>query len=313
MTVSFDTSIFPKLDGGARAIWAPIVLEPISGSYERLVIGVAAANKSGFHVELANALDRLDCFYGINAEAIRHAIRIAGKCLKEDLALRSVDALQTPDSPLSGVVIGECRQGEGHSLEGIARGWMAALSSIYSSESAGAGSALELASPEPAFAFEGETGGSGDRLPFLVCDHVRAVKSSYERYFSADLRDGGQRRARGKSHSVMIDYAGPRLVANFGTLRVGSITNSVHLIKRRLWDLKVERDREPNEMLARSHEMILHRPAKDDPQVSTRQHATITEALEDLEQQADQEKLRLLALTTVAEIGQRIMKLEQAA
>ncbi len=111
----------------------------------------------------------------------------------------------------------------------------------------------------------------------------------------------------------MIDFAGPKLVANFGTLRAGSLTSSVHLIKRRLWDLKVERDRETHDAFSRPHEMLLHRPAKDDPQVTEQQQANISEALEALEMQADQEELRLLAMDSVPAIGQRVLRYDVAA
>lgn len=311
MISSVDPSRFPSLETSVRAYWAPILLEPITGSYERFVIGVAVANERGFHVELANALDRLKCFYGADALALVNVIALAGDCLRQDLAARSVDALRMPDPPISGITLGECREGEGRSLQGLAQSWMSALSSIYMPVS---GDAFVLRD-EPArmVADEAEAARSGDRLPFLVCEYVKAEREGYGRYFSADLRDGKARRAKGGSHRVVVDFAGPALVANFGTLKAGSITSSVHLIKRRLWDLKVDRDREPNAALARAHEMILHRPAKDDPQITEVQQSNIGEALEDLEQQADQVELRLLALDNVPAIVQRILQYSLAA
>jgi hypothetical protein len=93
---------------------------------------------------------------------------------------------------------------------------------------------------------------------------------------------------------------------------VGGIVKSVHLIKRRLWDLKVERDHEHSPMLVRHHEMIVQSPQTDDPQVSTKQLANIKEALEALEAQADQEDLRLRALSSVSEIGEHVLSLEAA-
>lgn len=314
MILSLDAARFPMLENGIRALWAPILLEPISGSHERFVIGVAAANQAGFHVEVANALDRLNCFYGADADAIRRAISLAEKCLREDLARRSVEALRAPDAPISGVYLGECREVEGRSLEGVAQGWMASLSSLYDpARGRDMRSLTHSVAMLEEVADDLEGGRTGDRLPFLVCDYVKELRAGYGKYFSSDLRNGAGKRVKGGSHRILIDYAGPRLVANFGTLKAGSITSSVHLIKRRLWDLKVERDREPNEALARVHEMILQRPPKDDPQVSTRQQASIDAALNDLEEQADQEKLHLLALDSVSAIGQRIMRLELAA
>ncbi|RUW84123.1 hypothetical protein [Mesorhizobium sp. M1E.F.Ca.ET.063.01.1.1] len=268
---------------------------------------MAAANATGFHVELANAPEKLRCFYGDDADTVLRVIELAGVCLKEDLAARSVEALFAPDPPVSGITLGKCSEAEGISLRMLAQSWMAALSSLYSSTN-------EQDLPQPLMLAEEDTEGQrvGDRLPFLVCDFVKSQREGFGQYFSADLREGRARRAKGGSHRVVIDYAGPKLVANFGTLKAGAITNSVHLIKRRLWDLKVERDREPHNALSRAHEMILHRPPKDDPQVSEQQQANIGDALEDLEQQADQEELRLLALDTVQAIGQRVLHYELA-
>jgi len=305
-----DHSAFPAIEKSVRAVWAPVLLEPIAGSYERLVIGVAAVNAEGFHVELANALGRLDCLYGDDAAAAVTAVRIAGECLRHDLAQRSIDALREPETAVSGILVGECREAEGFSLQQVAASWMAALSSLYD---ATLQHDMLAAAPLRELATISDGLGTGDRLPFMVCDYVRTQKQSFSQYFSRDLQEGRARRAKGASHQIVIDFAGPKLVANFGTLRAGNLTASVHLIKRRLWDLKVERDKETHDAFSRAHELLLHRPAKDDPQVTERQQANISEALESLETQADQEELRLLALESVSAIGQRILKYDAAA
>lgn len=305
MDISLDTNMFPTLNDGVRAHWAPVFFEPISGSYERFVVGVAAINESGFHLECSNQLHRLRCFYGDDAVGAVTAIEIACEYLQADLARREADALSKPDPAVSGIAIGELREAEGTSLQGVARSWMVALSSLYVDP------ALEMKLPAVASAMPaGE--GSGDRLPFLVCDFVKSQRDGFARYFSADLREGKQRRTKGSSHRVMIDFSGSKLVANFGTLKAGSLSGSVHMIKRRLWDLKVQRDTEPSVELVRRHEMILQRPTKDDPQVSEKQQANLEEAFEALEEQADQEELLLRALGSVQQIGQHILKAEAA-
>lgn len=308
MIALIDQRGFPSLDQSVKALWAPIILEPISGSYERLVAGVAVVNASGFHVELANSLHRLECLFGEDASAAVMAVRIAGESLRRDLSQRSVDAIQRPESAVSGIYVGECREAEGTSLQHIATSWMAVLSSLY--EAVPIGEELD----EDRLAVDAKKATAPrDRLPFLVCDYVRQHRENYTRYFSQDLQEGGERRRRGGSHHVVIDFAGPRLVANFGTLQAGALTKSVHLIKRRLWDLKVERDKDRSPVLVRQHEMILQRPSSDDPQVTVQQQSNISEALEALEAQADQEELRLLALESVTAIGQRILSYELAA
>jgi hypothetical protein len=125
------------------------------------------------------------------------------------------------------------------------------------------------------------------------------------------LHDGRRRRQIGRSHEVLIDFAGSKLVANFGTLNATGLSKAVTMIKRRMWDLKVERDREPP-VNKRQHEMILHRPRSDDPQVSPRQLANINEELEGLIEQADQEELRLRPMYTVDAIGDHVLNAEAA-
>jgi hypothetical protein len=310
MTPSLETAQFPTPKHSLKACWAPILFSPISGSSERLVVGVAAVNADGFHLEMANMLEKLHCLYGNDALGAIQAVQLAETYIANDLSRRSLDAVLSPDPPVSGIFMGECREAEGLSLASLAQNWMAALSSLYSLTQNTEHQTHKM-SQLAAAGFDGDSGG--DRLPFLVCDYVKSLRTGFGEFFSADLREGRARRRKGGSHKVVIDFSGPKLVANFGTLRAGNLTASIHLIKRRLWDLKVERDKETGLDFTRSHEMILQRPTKDDPQITKLQHNNIVEALGDLEAQADQEKLRLIALPTVNEIGQRVLGYDMAA
>ncbi|WP_196222707.1 hypothetical protein [Pseudooceanicola algae] len=298
--------MFPQLRDGVRARWAPVFFEPISGSYERFVVGVAAFNDQGFHLEWANQLDRLTCLYGPNARGAISAIQIAGEYLQEDLAKRAGRAIGEPDPAVSGIAFGDTREAEGSSLEGIAQSWMAALSSLYLSGMAQDSRSRELVE------VAAETEGSGDRLPFLVCDYVKSKRVGFTNFFSADLRENRQRRAKRNSQEPVIDFSGSRLVANFGTLKVSSLPRSFELVKLRLWDLNTIQVRDHNSMAARNYEMILQRPAKDDPQVSDKQQNRLEEALKELEEQADDKHLRLRPLETYQQIGDHVLKAEAA-
>lgn len=306
MEISLDTNMFPQLRDGVRAQWAPVFFEPISGSYERFVVGVAAFNDHGFHLEWANQLDRLTCFYGANARGAISAIQIAGEYLQEDLAKRAGRSIGEPDPAVSGIAFGDTREAEGNSLEGIAQSWMAALSSLYQSGMAQDSRSRELVE------VAAETEGSGDRLPFLVCDYVKSKRVGFGDFFSADLRENRQRRAKRNSQEPVIDFSGSRLVANFGTLKASSLPRSFELVKLRLWDLNTVQVRDHDSMAARNYEMILQRPAKDDPQVSDKQHNRLEEALKELEEQADEKQLRLRPLETYQQIGDHVLKAEAA-
>ena len=65
-------------------------------------------------------------------------------------------------------------------------------------------------------------------------------------------------------------------------------------------------------MALRNYEMILQRPAKDDPQVSDKQQNRLEEALQELEEQADEKHLCLRPLETYQQIGDHVLKAEAA-
>ncbi|MGB3846248.1 MAG: hypothetical protein WA940_10300 [Sphingopyxis sp.] len=272
-----------------------------------MIIGVAVFNEAGFHIEAANALSRLQCLYGTQSDIV---IQVAGITLDElqaDLAARSAMAVVDFRPSITGVSIGEIREADGVSLQAIGASWMSALSSLYDAEVAGLNAetaALDDLSYEDKF----EAFAGGDRLPKLVLDYVVEARSGLAGFFRSDLATQQQRRRR--SHEVSIDFSGSQLVANFGTLSVGQISRSVDLIKRRLWDLKVDRDSETTNAFSRQHEMLIQMPSPNDPQVSERQFEHLEVARKALETQADQEELRLEAYTTVAEIGRRVLAAE---
>ncbi|MBB3159606.1 hypothetical protein FHS25_000038 [Rhizobium laguerreae] len=306
MDFLLDSAQFPSLRNGIQARWAPILFAPISGSYERLVVGVAAVNNDGFHLELANSLHRLHCFYGENAVGVVTAIQIAGDYLQADLALRSQEALTHPDTAVSGIEIGELREAEGRSLKDIAESWMAALSSLYDLMDA------KSAESSPPLLASVEADVSGDRLPFMVCDYVKGKRAGLQHHFSSDLVANNKRRDKRDSQEPVVDYSGSRLVANFGTLRVSALSRSFELVKLRLWDLDTVKVRERDSMIQRQYELILQRPNKFDPQVSDKQHNKLSLALQELEEQADEKSLRLRPMDSVEQIGEHVLTVEAA-
>jgi len=307
MVVDLDSNSFPSFARSIRAKWVPVFLSPIRASQERLVIGVAVFNESGFHIEAANALSRLQCLYGSQSDIVIQVAGIALDELKADFAARSTDAIVDFRPSITGVSVGDLGNAEGTSLQTIGAVWMASLSSLYDSSGADVPSVQEDGDESFEGMFEALAGG--DRLPKLVLDYVVAERGGLASFFRPDL--GGRQRRR-RNHEVSIDFSGSKLVANFGTLKVGQLGKSVDLIKRRLWDLKVDRDTETSAVFHRDHEMLIQMPARGDPQVSDKQFENLEVARQALEQQADQEELRLEAFTSVEAIGERVLTAEPA-
>ncbi|MFZ3485305.1 hypothetical protein [Sphingomonas sp. 3-13AW] len=258
----------------------------------------------GHHVERANALEKLDCLYGAQAQIVRHAATLILAQLEGDIASRGAEALTDFDPPLEGAAAGGLRKGEGATLSAIGSSWMGAISSLYDSERAralhGDGEVVEVIHPaEVSAAF-------ADRLPILVYDYILKQAPGLASYFRPDLRGHSARKRR--SYEVTIDFASGNVAANFGTLQAGKLAPSVRLIKNRLWDLRVDRDRAA--MFNRKYELLVQVPNFGDPQFSDLQLRNVEEARRELEQQADQEELRLTTFSSVEDIGNRILEIQ---
>ncbi len=302
-----EPASFPKLSESVTATWAPIFLSPIVGSPERLVIGVVAANTSAFHVERANALHRLECLYGPAAETAIFASEIALRELQNDCINRGIEALTSPNPAFSGISLGNLSEGQANSVEEVAKTWLATLSSLHEEDFP-----ISLAPTEETYLVLSEPGEPPDRLPWLVLNYVQEHRPGLDRFFSQDIREHRQRRRRSTVHDVLIDFSGSKLVANFGTFKATARASSVDAIKRRMWDLTVNRDAEPLPLVARTHEMIVQHPSADDPQISKSQYERLQEAVIALSEQAKSEELVFSSMTNVKQIGKHIVHAEAA-
>jgi len=229
--VNFESSLFPSLEQPKRAHWCPVFISPIRGSPERLIIAIAVANKEEFHLETANALFRLRCVYGIHADIIMQAANVAIAELKADLQSLRLQALMDFRPTISGITVGDIRAAEGASLEAIGAAWMSAMSCLYSPTIKP--HKIPESSEEQDGLLSTDAFATGDRLPNLVCDYVSNLRQGLRNAFRADM---GKQTRRNRSHEIAIHFNGSRLVANFGTLRVGHLPRSIDLIKRRMWD-----------------------------------------------------------------------------
>lgn len=302
MTGGLTSQSFPAISETVECRWAPILLAPILDSPERLVIGIAAANAEGFHVEKANALDRLRCLFGTAADTAVFAAEVALAELSSSLAAHGAEAVKERSLVFSGVSIGEVRTGEGSSLQAVAQTWMSALSSLYIVPSV----SQDLMHTNSA-ADEGSVAG-GDRLPLLVADDVISRDPGQAGFFSEDIRLRRQRRSRLGVAGVGIDYASPNLVANFATLGPSARLGTVDGIKRKIFDLIVRRDEEQTSLFGqRPHEIIVYSPGMQDPLVNEKQREVLDEVHDLLSEQARREEIAFLPVTGVSAIADRIV------
>lgn len=298
---------FPELSNPTAATWAPVLLSPVMGSPECFVIGVAAVSQNGFHLERANLLDQLQCLYGEKAATAIFAAEAALTELGDDLAKRGPSALLDPTIGFSGVSLGPLSEGQGNSHEQVAKAWMRSLSSLYKQDAA-----LQLVSTSfnSAVLQDEVAAASGDPLPTLVMKYVAEQSPGLREFFNTQIQEGKKRRSH--AHGVIVDFAGSHVVANFGTLQAGHRTSSVDRIKRRMFDLLVQRDAELHTLAKRSHAMLVQHPANDDPQFSDRQHEHVHEAIGALSEQAKQKEIAFIPRTSISDIGKYLVSTERA-
>lgn len=307
---TFNRNLFPLTPADfIQAKRVAVLYQPILGSPEQLVIGMITYNDGGVFLEQANMLNRLDCFYGTQAAGPVMAIKLALDELRADLK-NGPDILADYSPAVSGLKLAEPHDAEGRSLREIASFWLAGMSSLYNMPS-GNGVSMDFP-PMHATASNDIVSRESERLSSLLFEYVTEKQPILASAFSHDIRHQTKRR-RGKASSIFIDFNGSKLVANFGLLTPNAYSSSVDKIKRSMWDLKVSRDNEnPGLLSAREHEMIVQHPPQNDPQLSQKQVDKIMDGLEELEKQADQEEIRFRPMTTVADIGNHLVKKEAA-
>jgi hypothetical protein len=292
--------IFPDTSALVRAYWAPMLLRPVIGSPDQLVVAVAACSQDGhWHVERATSLAALNCFYGDAAELLIASVDAACDGLRDDFAQRGLEALIKPAFQSTAMAIAPHREGAGNSVADIAKRWLADLSSFLSRPLS---PPLQIA----ALVRAEESNGAVEAVQARIYEYVTGRRVGLEPFFREAIRRG-RKAQRPKSGGVIIDFSGSKLVANFGELKPGNITVSAGKLKQRLWDLDVNRSREIRG-LTREHELLVY--ARSDP--PPERASQIREALQELEEQADVVKIRLHSMSSIELIGNHLLRHEAA-
>jgi hypothetical protein len=309
--MDLSTADFPVSRGHRRFRWAPLLFHPVQFAQDRLTIGLVVTDDAEAHLLSANRLNKLECLFAGRSEDAIFAASVALEAVQARLISKGLEAVRDFESPVSGVVLGSFREAEASDWQSLAVRWLEASSPLYERPAEKFPSVYRqeedeiYGNPNRAIGLPGPR----ERLPLLVLEYISDQRPTFARYFSPRVSKPNTRRP---SYEAAIDYAGVRVVANFGTL-FASRAQSVNNIKRRMWDLSVDMEREEGSMLKRQHEMIVQAPQKNDPQISDVQFKNVTDALRVLEEEADTKQIRLLPMTSVQEIGQHLLKLEAAA
>ncbi|UXT41440.1 hypothetical protein FY137_09670 [Agrobacterium tumefaciens] len=305
--IKLNKALFPKRREDFVSITrVPLLYSPLLSSPEAFVIGMLCYGDRSIHLERANSLSRLECFYGQQSTGAIIAIEFALDDLSE--AIKSANFSPKQYRPVvSGFVFGEEERVEGRSPQEVASTWMTAMSSLYTRAELSVIDSHVYGIAPPALKKNEET----ENLKNLF-DYTIERQPSLMAAFNVDLFSLRKRRAN-RPQTVFIDFSGTRLVANFGMLTPRHYSTAIDRIKRQMWDLKIARDKDREKGHGfREHEMLLQHPEVEGLR-SRLQAIKISDSIKGLEDQADYQNIRLRPMASFEDVGNHLLKMEAAA
>ncbi len=292
------TRTFPKMPT-LQATWAPVYLEPIMHSGERITVGIAAVAANGETIVVPSLSEKqLTCIFGEReAASLFNIVQLALDSLSE--GLKESPSLAAWKAPFSGLVLGEHRQTMGDTLPSVIQMAMR-LSASFSAMSWNL-EQMPTADSIAAHALD------DDRWPRQVHDAVFHRNPDFEGHFNRSVAViQGARPAK-------FDFFGRRYVANLGKLiptskRLSTLQANA---KARLWDLAQLREAPGTENIS-AFELILWRPSAQDPAYTEKEIRALGDAILELTEEAKREDLITVPVLSAAEASDRIILMEAA-
>lgn len=291
-----DPRMFPAVPG-LRASWAPLYIEPMDGSGERIAVAVVAVDGQGaFHVHPTLSLRVINCMYGQGAAAFEGVVDFAIDVLQGHLATGG--SLNDWVPPFRSCHLGNIRNAVGRDLEHVALSGAALTSSLSGSGIAEAAKRVDE---------NGEVALDVDRWLQQIRDKVRAQTPHL------DARFNGEVVVKAGASATRIGYLGERIAANFDMLVPGpNLSNKRFRAKSRLVDLQILKDQLDMFATRNAYELMLWIPEKDSPGYSQRQLDSAHSALSEIVAFADEHELRVRPFHRADEAAQRILAAEFA-
>lgn len=285
----------PSFEGS----WAPIYLEPMMASGERLTVAVAAKGKNGeCRVSPAIRPHVIEAMFGVQALGMTRIISLICSSLERHLQLSGEFGSWKP--PITGVTLGRVRDTSSVDLVGLLRQAVSITASL---------AALDFVDLEEESAEEIDTdsGSTRDPWPKLFESTVLQRDPRLSGYFNQTFE------VSEKAKPTKIFYLSERAAINTGKLIPGSaLSGMFERNKARLLDLLVVRDRD-DRLFPRAHfGLVVFRPAFDDPTYSERQIDSLRRSIEALEEAGDKHELRVNTVQSADEAADRLLLSEVA-
>jgi len=214
-----DFPSFPKYE----ADWAPIYLEPIVQSGERLTIAVVAKSSTGVDGCLAISDKALKCLYGASAAGMQKMMELA---LNRALEFAETGFEGSFSAGIHGISVGKTRKGLGVNMKHILQQACSLTSSLSSVHS----DAIEEEDAEDdPIVYEQNLG----QLRSDIQERVLGTLPGLRDRFNLPLHTQAMQGARGN-----LFFSGNKMVASLAKIKPSNhISRHVDGAKSRLWDL----------------------------------------------------------------------------
>lgn len=268
-------------------LWRPVFWEPVSGTGERLMVGVVYEFDETMQVHRIVRDDVLDSLYGQHASA--GAKKLIDSGLGALRAVARIGGIEAASMPVMGLYPGELRRTAAESAGDLLR--TAAL--LYSS----------LSNLDKLDALEEEDAPTAEeankRFSTEVKEIVLRLRPDLATGFGkgGPLIDGGQ--------VVRFGYFSPKVVAHFSVLSPVRLSASVRDARARLWELA-----RAMEMAGiSSGALITAVPRKDDATLGEKQRIQAKASEREIEREADGANIRLFPVYSAEEGAVRLMEI----
>lgn len=299
---------FPERRSTHAGTWAPLYMEPLVGSGERICIGVAAVDGASAIVAPVDNLERFECVYGKPAKSFAWAATLALTDAEQVLSQGGLEALPAWSARIDGLSVGDARRGAGTGLSDLANIGLQQVSALVSTLSPD----FMVAASAP---LDEVTAG---KLDVQVRQHVTSKQPKLREYFGRTYRPSQSARP------LRFGFVGRKVIANFSQLNArttSAIGTHVDKAKARLWDLHqlnegVLAEAYPLRTRALSFELLVNRPSsaasREGVADPARLRRSIKAAEEELEAEADKFDIRFRPMSSPQKIAAYLLEKEAA-
>jgi len=231
--------------------WAPIYIEPIVGSGERINIAIAIKDlEESYIVARTFTDDKLVCMFGKNSEKIRSIIEISIESMETNL--KDGKEIEKWVPPLNGFFLGAVRDANNEDIAMVTKNAILLTSSIGSIKAFENIKEIEFLTSNHIF---------NERWSTQIKNETVKYNDEYEKAFSFRMEFNNTK-------YIKYDFLYGSYVSNFGLIIPGRFSVSIKDSKSKAFDLEYLMDTK-SIFKPEKYELIIGMPRKDDPTINS--------------------------------------------